>query len=336
MLSRKVALILIVLLAVLASLPSTSAQSDPQTDDWSRQDRLYQERMKRQQKEAEEPPLSQEEFRQAYIEKANRLIHDRNYQVKKSEHYMVRTDDPRLDLSACTALLEHNLQYFLGFWKDRADPTQMKERSEVYLFYSYYKYNKVLTGEARFGTFRPAGHYRRGLDVITLHSDGSPLSELAGSLVHEATHQLAEKTLFPDEPPRPVWLDEGLASWFQFSGLKAMGGAPASLVKTGKVPRSTAARRMLRELRSALRNRKEPFSILSLLELQDPRDFYGGPVGLHYAASWALVDYLLTGENGRYRDFVLDGGTGPLPATLGMDETAFETRFKEHVRKMNP
>jgi hypothetical protein len=330
----------------LGMLTASTAQTDPQTDDWSRQDQKYMERMNRgKEEENKEKPKTPEDIRKLYLEEANALIRDRNYGVKKSEHYRIKSDDPRLDLSDGVDLLERFQEYFVKYWEGEAELTPLNEPSQVYLFYSYFKYNKVLTGKARFGDFRPAGHYRSDLDVITLHSDGSPLSELPGALVHEATHQLVEKMLFGAGPLRPTWVNEGLATYFQRTGLKAMGGPSTSLAKSGKKSRSTSSRDKLAILKRVVGDKKDPFSILHLLDMTDPGEFYGNNACVNYTASWTLTHYLLHGEDGSYRapfiryiqgDAALTHGSNVLLEALGVDRPSFESGWKSHIRKIRP
>ncbi len=329
----------------LVMLPSAPAQSDPQTEDWSRQDQQYMERMKREGEQEKQESKSPEEIREAFIEQAKELIRDKNYASKKTAHYMIRADDPRLDLAAAGLLLEQFREFFMQYWEGEPGLAPFEDKSQVFLFYSYYKFNKILTGKARFGEFRPAGHYRADLDLITLHSDSSALDELPGALVHEAAHQLVEKMLFGGGQRRPDWLDEGLANYFGFTGLKAMGEDSRSVEKRGNKPSPKGARSLLAELKRAMGDKKDRFSVIALLDMGDSQQFYGPEIRLNYAASWALVHYLLHGEEGAYRkpfirmmkeDPAMAGGSEKLLQALGVDEATFKAGYERHARKMKP
>ncbi len=329
----------------LGLLPSVQAQSDPQTDDWSRQDRQYMERMKREDEPEKQKNKSPEEIREALLEKAKELIRDKNYASKKTAHYMIRTDDPRLDLAAAGDLLERFRVFFVQFWEDEFDLEPFEDQSQVFLFYSFYKYNKIWTGKERFGEFRPAGHYRPDTDLITLHSDSSVLDALPGSLVHEAAHQLAEKMLFGGGPPRAGWLEEGLASYFGFTGLKAMGEGSRSVAKDRKSSSPKLARGRLAELKRTLGDKKSWFSVIDLMDIQESQEFYGADIRINYAASWVLVHYLLHGEEGAYRepfvrmmkeDQAMAGGSEKVLAALGVDEATFKAGYEHHAKKMKP
>jgi len=335
----------VILTITWGALCPTLAQSDPQTEDWSRQDQKYMERMEQRNAEEKHEKKDPEEIRLEYIENAKKLIRDKNYTVKKTARYLIRTDDPRLDLVAAGILLERFREFFEQFWEGEVELAPFEEKSQVFLFYSFYKYNKILTGKARFGEFRPAGHYRADLDLITLHSDSSPLDDLPGALVHEAAHQLVQKMLFEPGPRRPDWLDEGLANYFGFNGLKEMGEGSRSVAKSGKKPNPNGPREMLSQLKDALGDRESPFSVIELLDMEEPREFYGDRIRVHYAASWALVHYLLHGEEGRFRepfvrfmheDPAMAGGAKKLLEMLGVDEAAFMSAYERHARKMKP
>lgn len=100
-------------------------------------------------------------------------------------------------------------------------------------------------------------------------------------LGHEGWHQFAQASL---KEPLPIWLDEGLATWFE--GHRWTGEVPAF------TPRENPGR--LEALRNAVRSN----SLLSLerLTTTTPQDWIakGGDWALtYYAQVWALTRYLV-------------------------------------------
>jgi hypothetical protein len=83
--------------------------------------------------------------------------------------------------------------------------------------------------------------------------------------------------------------------------------------------------------------------ILDVVDIGSPREFYGPDIRIHYAASWALVHYLLHGEDGRYRPGFLrymeneveaGAGSSQLLESIGTDAESFQAGFIRHVGKM--
>ncbi len=337
-----------ILMITLGTLCHTLAQSDPQTEDWSRQDQRYMERMKKQGEQEKQASRSPEAIREAYIQEAKKLIRDKNYAAKKTAHYMVRTDDPRLNPAAAGLLLEQFRNFFIQYWADEVELKPYESIAPVFIFYSYYKFNKIVTGKARFDEFQPAGHYRGGLDLITLHSDSSALGELPVTLVHEAAHQLMEMMHYGN---RSSWVSEGMANYFALTETDAHGSySPGkigtvrnSVAKDGGKSRSAAARNHLVLLKKELRKKDGGLRILDIVDIRSHEEFYGPEIQLNYAASWVLVHYLLHGEEGRYRPGFIrfmeqddPTNTGPevLLESLGADAESFQTGFTRYAGKM--
>ncbi|MBD3867419.1 MAG: DUF1570 domain-containing protein [Acidobacteria bacterium] len=337
-----------VLVACLGLLSPVLSQSDPQTEDWSRQDQKYMERMKPKSEEERQEARSPEEIREKYIEQARELIRDKNYAVKKTPHYLIRTDDPRIDPAAAGLMLEQFRGAFIRYWEGEVELKPYERISPVFLFYSYYKFNKIVTGKARFDEFQPAGHYQGGLDLITLHSDSSVLDDVPVTLVHEATHQLMEQMHYGN---RSGWISEGMANYFSLMETDTEGNFKSgkigtvrnSVSKDGGKSRSDAARNHLVALRKALKKKEDGLRILDIVDIGTYREFYGPEIRIHYAASWALVHYLLHGEDGRYRQGFLrfmenDGpattGSRVLLESIGADAESFQAGFIRHVGKM--
>ena len=336
-----------VLAIALGLLSPALAQSDPQTEDWSRQDQKYMDRMKPPTEE-ENRARSPEDIRESYIKEAKELIRDKNYAVKETEHYLIRTDDPRVDPAAAGILLEQFRTFFVAYWADEVELRAYDRTSPVFLFYSYYKFNKIVTGKARFDAFQPAGHYKGDLDLITLHTDSSTLDEVPVTLVHEAAHQLMEKMHYGN---RSAWVSEGMANYFALTDADGkgtfkpgrIGGPRSSIAKEGDSARSAAARTHLSLLRKALKKKEDGLQILEIVDIGSRREFYGPEIRLHYAASWALVHYLLHGEDGRYRAGFIrfmesDGpdSTGSRALLLAIESEAepFQAGFTRYVGKM--
>ena len=340
-----VAAILTISLGLLSPAP---AQSDPQTEDWSRQDQKYMEKMKPRNEEEKQEPKSPEAIREEFVQEAKELIRDKNYAAKKTAHYMVRTDDPRVDPAAAGLQLEQFRSFFIRYWADEVELRPYESISPVFIFYSYYKFNKMVTGKARFDEFQPAGHYRGGLDLITLHSDGSALDELPVALVHEAAHQLMEMMHYGN---RSGWVSEGMADYFSLTETDSEGNYKEgkigtlrnSVAKDGGKSRSNAARNHLEALKKALRKKDDGLRILDIVDIGTDREFYGPEIRVHYAVSWALVHYLLHGEEERYRAgfirFMEQNGptkTGSqvLLESIGTDAESFQSGFTRYVGKM--
>ena len=68
---------------------------------------------------------------EAFIKKADEIIHDNDYDVKTTAHYKVKTDDPRFDVAAAAQLLESFRVYFDEFWKGHAELLPYDEPARV-------------------------------------------------------------------------------------------------------------------------------------------------------------------------------------------------------------
>ena len=173
------------------------------------------------------------------------------------------------------------------------------KQSRVFLFYSFYKFNQLLSGDWRFREVRPQGHYRKSVDVITLHTDPDGRQDLPDTLVHEASHQLVEQRIFGEGNPASLWVAEGLASYFGYTYLDAkgafhpgeIGGKRVSLVKGERAAPGREASARLKEFRRGTKafraENGSPFTWI--VSIDDPGTLYGQGAQFHYAASWLLV-----------------------------------------------
>jgi hypothetical protein len=285
-----------------------------------------------------------------FLAEADRLIRDKNYDSRQTAHYRVQTDDPRLSPGSAAQLLESFRAYFGEFWRDRAPLRDYPAPSRVLLFYSYFKYNQLLTGRPRFDEARSSGHYRPYVDVVVLHTDAAGGDGLEDTLVHEAAHQLIGQQLYGAGAEQIHWVAEGLAAYFGYTAQAAdgtfqpgvIGGKATSVFRGAAVPASSAGPRRLQEFRQALRRGSAP-KVTDLIAITDPAAFYGEGLQDRYTASWLLVHYLLHGEDGALEagflrflqaDDAGAGEAGDLYRAIGRTPEQVEEGFRTYVQQM--
>ncbi len=341
--------VLILLIAVVALPAAAQYEEDDQTRDWEMQDRRYQERAQHQDEEPQDPLAAE----QAYLETVEQLIRDKNYNSAQSDHYRVQSDDPRLDATAATELLESFRTFFDGFWSGHTELLPYDKTSRAFLFYSFFKYNQLLGADFRFSPVRPKGHYGSLYDAITLHTDAGTAADLADTLIHEAAHQMVDQRLNWGDGGASPWLGEGLASYFGYTHQDKTGVFQAGVVGrkgielirgAGKRPPQQAGQR-LRAARRALKNTdpQQDSTIETLVWIRNPARFYAGDPDVNYGLSWLLVHYLLHADEGRHVpalmshiDQLRTGGNSPgqLFETLGMTGAELDQALMQHAKSI--
>jgi hypothetical protein len=328
------------------------AQTDDQTKEIQERDRRYYERQAQAAEPAADPAQEEAEIRRRFLQEADAIVRDRNYSGRAGAHYRVQTDDPRLRAQVVVELLESFRSYFESFWSEDLKLLPYEDTGQVYLLYSYFKYNRLFTGKERFDESRSAGHYRAFFDVVVVHTDAVP-GGLADVLVHEAAHQLVAQQLFgPAEATVAPWLNEGLASYFGFTFRApdarfqpgVIGGKSVSLFPDGKHGQAGMGWERLQAFRKGWK-KGERWPLGDLIAMEDRGLFYSENVTEHYAASWLLVHYLLHGEEGGHRDgfprFLKheaagEGGAEGLYEDLGIGREDLERRYSDYVRSLKP
>jgi hypothetical protein len=341
-------------LALAVAPGATLAQTDDQTDDHAEQDRRYQERAR--QAEAQRKAQADDPAAQAaeLLARAEKLIRDRHYRAASSARYRVETDDPRIDPEAATALLEAFRDHFDRFFAGRLELAPYDEISRVFLFYSFHDFNELLGGDWTFSLQRPKGHYHPAFDRITLHTDPDGIPALSDALLHEAAHQLVEQRIFGRGAYAPLWVGEGLASYFGHTWRDAdgtfhaaeLGGKSQSLLRDAPREGKSEARVSLQRFREALeasRRGEEKLAVTDVLALDDPAAFYGSEASRHYAASWLVVHWLFFGDEGRhaaafarYLEGAAQGHGEPqaLYRELGIEPAEVEAAVRAHVARL--
>ncbi len=301
--------------------------------------------------QSEQPADAPAGARAAFVKEADRMIRDRNHSGRSSEHYRVQTDDPRVSAQATAALLESFYSYFESFWSDEFPLADPEGQAGVYLFYSYFKYNQLLTGKQRFDEFRTSGHYRAFYDVVAVHTDSIP-GGLADTVVHEVAHQLAAQRMFPGVDEVSPWLSEGLASYFGFTRQNpdgtfepgVIGGKSIRLFPRAKRAQSGTGWQQAQAFRKSWKKGTD-WPLRSMIELADSSDFMAAEVEERYVASWLLVHFLLHGKEGALKAGFLrylhqeaqdEGSARALYAAIEMTGEQLEAAYSVYVRGMKP
>lgn len=309
-------MVLALAVASVALVPAFAQQEDDQTDDHAERDRRYLERYQKPKAPAPPPEEPAEDPREQarYFAYVDDLIRDRNYRVHTGDFYRVQTDDPRIDPKAVAALLDGFREFFDEHLGDRLDLEDYDERSRVYLFWSYHKYNQLLGADFSRQTLRPAGHYGSGFDAVTLHTDSATPGDIPDLAIHEATHQLVDQRISWVRNQVPTWLAEGLACYFGYMQVDAdgtfhpnrVGSKQVALLRDEKPGKATGSATRLAVFKKSARQPQGDSIYGQLLWMTEPAQFYGEDTVFHYAAAWLLVHWLLQGDDGVHAEAFLD------------------------------
>lgn len=169
-----------------------------------------------------------------------------------------------------------------------------------------------LTGSDTLRHRRTTSPGRAGTDILA-----SPeAAGLVATLVHEATHQLAFNAgLHQRLAPIPVWVSEGIATYFETPDLGSHSGWQA----IGSINRPRLA---------LIRQRFTPGLLARMVSSDEP--FRSPDEGLvAYAHAWALVSMLAKTQREAFAGYLHDlAGKQPLASESAADRiAAFETAF---------
>ena len=252
--------------------------------------------------------------------------------VLNRPHYLVHTDlDPQFadELADRLEALYGEYSYRLTMFGKAADVPRM----EVYLFRSQSDYLRFTDGKIR----NSGGLFLPGRNLLAAFLNGQGRQQLRRTLQHEAFHQFAYNAISPD---LPIWLNEGLAQFFEESLWNGAG------LQVGEVPP-----RRVRQLQSDIRaKRMIPFgTLLSMTDAQWAKQLSTSRElgSVQYNQSWAMVHFLVMAHNTRkgedqflYRDRVIDllrllhsgkPADEAFQIAFGTNIQAFEQRFTEYA-----
>lgn len=193
----------------------------------------------------------------------------------ETEHYRITSDIDERVCKDAGKVLEGAFAFYcrmLGNVRQKFDG----ERFQVYLFSGEKGYRRYLDGLDLRIPIHTAGVYSPELQQLLIWNLPTRTNMLR-TIRHEGFHQYFDMVA----PDVPVWLNEGLAEYFEVSRYKA-GKPTAGIIRPSHI-------RALALIRPSARRPLDTFMKIT------PRQFYGPTAGLNYAQSWALVRYLRGG-----------------------------------------
>jgi hypothetical protein len=198
---------------------------------------------------------------------------------------------PSLDAEACRRLaraLDEFTHRLVDAYGDFFGLRAVSPPVTLQLFETVEELERAHRGRYRRDFANLGGFYDVGERLVALPAGGR-LDGRLEPLLHEATHLVFDVSR-KGRTSLPLWLEEGLATYFGASRLDAPGGA----VIGGADP-------VLRHVAAAAEASGELPSIGELLSA-DPARFRGEENRVFYAASHALVAFLMDGDGGAHRE----------------------------------
>jgi tetratricopeptide (TPR) repeat protein len=191
----------------------------------------------------------------------------------------------------------------------------------------------IFRDDASFTPFKPF-YQGRPVDLAGFFLPGEDVNYIALSLDPDnrdpfstAFHEYVHLHLRDNVPGVPLWLNEGLAEFYgalQFSGNDALLGAP-----------------LLHYIRLLRDHELLPLSTLFSIGTNSPHYNEQDKTGIFYGQSWALVHYLMLGENGRQEQFKRflqqvsrgENAAKAIEDSFGVTLATLEQDLKTYVRR---
>ncbi|MGK0204139.1 MAG: tetratricopeptide (TPR) repeat protein [Planctomycetota bacterium] len=194
----------------------------------------------------------------------------------ETKHYVITSDIDEAVCKSAGKVLEGALAYYCNMLGNVRNKFENGQRFKVYLFSGEQGYKRYLEGLELRIPIHTAGVYSPELQQLLIWNL-SNRTDMLRTIRHEGFHQYFDM-LAADTP---VWLNEGLAEYFEVSRFNV-----------GKPSAGVLRPRHVRTLALVRSNARDP---LDDFMQTTPRQFYGPKASLNYSKSWALVRYLRGG-----------------------------------------
>jgi len=244
----------------------------------------------------------------------------------QTPHYILHTDhEPQVAqlIAAQQEALFRELYKRMG----KIKPHQLTGRFKLKVFKSPARYLQEL-GPAAFGS---QGLYMHSRDLLAAWAPPEHLEVVLETLRHEGTHQFVMHFIGPDVP---IWLNEGMAVFYQHSRFKN-GGLQLGDVPPKRVIRLKEAIEKHQIIHLSRMLRMSPYEWINAVHTGESH------AGLQYDQAWAMVHFLAFAKNQRYRaafkQFIyhLSHGRDAYHAwekAFGTNFNAFEQRWVEYIQ----
>ena len=217
-----------------------------------------------------------------------------------------------------------------------------RKQSEYEAFMASININATNTGGMFFVTRKEEG--------LAVFVGGRPITQTFAVLQHEGFHQFAFRHIGPD---LPIWVNEGLAQYFEDGVLVFDRGRPTMYLGPANANRIASIKQALAK--------NEQFDFDTLLNISSDewsKNVVEGKreAALQYDQSWSIAYFLIVADNGKYRDAFekylklvaqrRPGGDADAKARANTrafaeafgtnDTTAFKQRWTEFARALEP
>ena len=246
----------------------------------------------------------------------------------ETAHYTIKTDVSKRVARNIAKAMEHLHGAYVRIFRPKngqaakkADIVVFNEKKD---FLAYAKRVEVKLRHDALGFFRPRAD--TGGEIVTYKREGGDNGTMK-TLYHEATHHFVLMLTGEKNPP-PLWVNEGLAVYFESSRWHR------GKFQTGRIPKARLA-----QLQKALRDRE--YIHLPDLIARGPDTFDA----LCYAESWSLVYFFVRADNGRgsakFSDYfrALRAGAkhdAALKKHLTANVPRLERRWKKFIKGLKP
>jgi hypothetical protein len=254
------------------------------------------------------------------------------YVIVETPHYIVKTEHK----AEVAQLIANQQEAVFAELYRRLSGTRAGvgplQRLQIIFFLTKAKYLEVMGKEGE-GT---QGRYIPGKNMIAGWMPADEIDNMLKTLRHEGTHQFVEQFI---GPKCPVWLNEGLAVFFEESQFKngVLDTAQVPAARVGSLKRALEGGKLI-PLRRMIEMGGEEWT--AALRAEAPQGH------LEYNEAWSMVHFLQGADGGKYRAPLLQFISGiahSLPVAEAWDKAfgagstpAFEKRWQEYIKSLKP
>ncbi|WP_372368752.1 tetratricopeptide repeat protein [Candidatus Uabimicrobium sp. HlEnr_7] len=203
---------------------------------------------------------------------------------KKTIHYHVMTDISQKYCNEMAARLELAFKEYSRLFGEKN--LTAKKKSRVLIFDSRTEFNEYSYITISDTMESAAGYFSPITKELVLFDDYSK-KETIDTLYHEGFHQFLD--LIIDDTP--IWFNEGMATYFG-----------KSKVVKGRLRIGVVEPFYVLRLRAMLRSRYTPYK--QLMKHTSKQFMAAGKANMHYNQSWAMIHFLIHGDNGKNRNLI--------------------------------